>query len=689
MPFQIIDCETGRPLADLIPLDCRLHDTGDEAQTYAKALSLQHNGRKFRVKKVLDNRWKDRERLKFETGEYQHVPWINEAWWADCQAIHRDHFPHASYKEPGKLAYTESPEKGMDNIHTQIKPGRYLETYFGKYLTAWGYNVEELALQFARQFEPRTLRFASTEDEVQFVYEHGPSSCMSSERYRYDHRWGYPTRGKWPKDTHACRMYIAGDLQVAYIVDNDKKFDKQRSSANIIARSLVWPEKKTHSRVYGDEARMRGLMAAAGYKFGPPIGAKLQRIPIKYEGMLRFIVPYIDAGLRSGEGSLSVYDKGSHLEITTDRRNSFGAGSTTGVCGPKSDRNGRQAEGSSHCDACDNDECDTERVYDGTMNENSGHLNFQYLCEECRDDIGTFYCDHDARIYNENSVTAVAMANGTTWSQRAFNGAGFICQGNGGRYGRNERVLLPDGTLWSIAYFREHGFICDARGSAHANADMVLMANGQRWSKQGFAEYGFHCPKCDKNLHKSERNVNPHAGDIICVRCHPDTKMEYKKRDAKEAKRAAKVAAAEAAVSANIRAILEMEPPTPLAEAAAEAMMQAPVRVRTRPTPQAEYVPQAAISPAGATGLAGSDGMFDPHWADALVTQRRPIMPPTVQADADWPSYNRYTSLDVSPIPLEVEQAPIQAVPAPEGQQSAHIWIDAEFEDAIHDDPEE
>ena len=381
MPFMIIDCETGRPLADLIPLERRLHDTGDEAQAYAKTLQDRHHGRKFRVKKVLDNRWKDRERAKFETGEYQDVPWINEAWWNDCFDIHKDHFAHASYKEPGKLAYTESPEKGMDNIHTQIKPGRYLETYFGKRLKDWGYDVTELAGQFARAFEPRMLRFAADEDEVQYVYEHGPASCMSSECYRHDHGWGYPIKGKWPKDTHACRMYIAGDLQVAYIVDNDKAFDKKRSTATIIARSVVWPAKKTHSRVYGDESRMRGLMSAAGYKFGPPIGAKLKRIPIKDDGMLRFIVPYIDAGLRSGEGSLSVYDKGSHLEVTTDRRNSFSAGSTTGVCGPKIDRNGQQAEGSSHCDACDDDECDTERVYDGTTDANTENMNFQCMCE--------------------------------------------------------------------------------------------------------------------------------------------------------------------------------------------------------------------------------------------------------------------------------------------------------------------
>jgi hypothetical protein len=579
MPFQIIDCETGRPLCELIPLERRLHDTGDEAQAYARTLSQRHSGRKFRVKKVLDNRWKDREREKFDSGEYQHVPWVNENWWANCNSIHKDHFPHASYKEPGKLAYTESPEKGMDNLHTQIKPGRYLETYFGDKLRAWGYDVKELALQFARQHEPRILRFADTEDEVQYVYEHGPSSCMSSERYRYDHGWGHPTKGKWPKDIHACRMYINGDLQVAYIVDDDKAFDQRRTSATIIARSLVWPAKKTHSRVYGDEARMRGLMSAAGYKFGPPIGAKLQRIPITDDNMLRFIVPYIDAGLRSGEGSLSVFDKKDHLEVTNERRNSHGAGSTTGVCSPKIDRNGRQHEGSSHCDHCDNEECDCERVYYGTTNADNGNISFIYMCDDCRDDGGVFWCDHDNRFYSSN-VTAVTMANGSTWSQRAFSSAGFICQGNGGRYARNERVALPDGTLWSIGYFHEHGFICDAMGGAHPNSDLILMENGQKWSKEGFANYGFHCPKCNKNLHKVECYKDPDGDTFVCKRCHPATKDKWKKRDAQAAKELKKLEAKQ--VKADAEAQVQMD-------AAVQALMQ-PVTVQAaapRPIPVA------------------------------------------------------------------------------------------------------
>lgn len=571
MPFIIIDIETGRPLSELVPLYPHIHDTGDEAQAYAKDLSQRYNGRKFKVKKVLDDRWKQREQAKFDSGEYTHVPWVSDAWWGVVSHIHHHHYPHASYKEPGKLAYTESPEKGMDNIHTQIKPGRYLETYFGKYLKNNGYSIHELALQFARAFEPRILRFAKTEDEVQFVYENGPSSCMSSHRYRHDHGWGFPDRGQWPKDIHACRMYIAGDLELAYIVDDDKKFDKKRSSATIIARSVVWPAKKTHSRVYGDEARMRGLMEAAGYKFGPPIGARLQRISINDNGVLRFIAPYIDAGLRSGEGSLGIIDKKTHLEITDRKSDYYQCGNTGGVTSHKIDRNGRQVENNPHCDACDEDDVDTNRVYDGRLNDN-GNRRFSNWCSECIDHREAFYCDYDHRWYDSQEVNSVVMANGGRWSARAFGAAGFLCQGNGGRYPRNERVTLEHGRiLWSVDYFNEHGFVCDATGNAHSLDDLVKMDNGQRWSREGLEQYGFTCPQCNGNFHREMRHKEKGEDVFLCRKCHPATAAEYKARQVEEASQRAKV---EAAMNSMIRPL----PP----EWDAPASLQ---QLRVRPDP--------------------------------------------------------------------------------------------------------
>jgi len=534
MPYVILDVETGRNFCDVAPGLLRQYDTGEEAQRVAKLHSSRHDNRKLRVKKVLDNRWMEREQAKMDSGKYQRVPWIHEGWWNNTSHIHRYHFPHASYKEPGKLAYTESPEKGMDNIHTQIKPGRYLEKYFGENLKAWGYDVREIAMVFAHAFEPRKLRFAATEDEVQWVYERGPASCMSSERYRHDHGWGYPSKGKWPHDIHACRMYIAGDLQVAYIVENDEKYDKNKSHSSIIARSVVWPERKTHSRVYGDEHRMRGLLGAAGYHFEAPIGAKLQRVTVIEDGCLRFVAPYIDAGLRSGEGNLNLYDRKTHLEVTAARKLTFSAGHTGGISGPKIDERGQQVTAPIRCQHCDATEVDTVRVYTGHVNPNTGDLVFRHLCEVCQANLEVFYCQRNNRYYEAAGMGQVTMANGAIWSQAAFNSVGFICQGNGGKYPRSERLVVDDGSahllLWSIDYFNTHGFVDNLDGSYCRNEDLVLMDNGQKWSKKSYARVGFECEACGQKRHIAHKAPDKWEGKTVCVRCHPDTAQAMRER---------------------------------------------------------------------------------------------------------------------------------------------------------------
>src|SRR5512141_250927 len=110
MPFQIHDVDSNRPFCELVSCP-QFFDTGEEAQAMAKTLSGQY-GRKLRVKRVLDTHWMDREHRKMRDGTYTPVPWSHEAWWNEppVMAIHRLHFPHASQSEPGKLAYTESPE---------------------------------------------------------------------------------------------------------------------------------------------------------------------------------------------------------------------------------------------------------------------------------------------------------------------------------------------------------------------------------------------------------------------------------------------------------------------------------------------------------------------------------------------------------------------------------------------------
>ena len=257
-------------------------ETGEEANAFCKMRSASDpEGRKFRVKRILDKRWEAREQLKFDKGVYQRLPWSEEVWWR-CDAaynIWRQQYPHPSRKEPGMIAYTQSPEQGMDNRKTRVKVGRYLEQ-FTSVMERYGVSPKEIADYFKSQFEPRKLLIADTEDMVQWVYEHGPHSCMSGRTYRIKHGWGWLTPGEWPNDVHASRVYINGDLVVGYLTESDKPKGK------VMARSVLWPAKKTYSRCYGDEYRMQSTLGANGYTHAAPLGAKLQRLPIPKRGSL-------------------------------------------------------------------------------------------------------------------------------------------------------------------------------------------------------------------------------------------------------------------------------------------------------------------------------------------------------------------------------------------------------------------
>lgn len=519
MAYQIIDVETGLFVTMALTGAPAAYDTGAEASAAAKELAT--SGRKYRVKRVTDTHWRDRESNKFISGRYQPLPWTTHDWWRGtaARAIHENHYPHISKKEPGMIAYTESIEKGMDNIRTWIKPGRYLEKYFSEILQAYGVNGTKLAKEYASHYEPKKVFFATTEDEIQSVYERGPSSCMSSAAYRRDNGWGYPSKGLWPDDYHACRTYAAGDLQIAYLLTDDDK-----PTSKVIARSVVWPAHKTHSRCYGDEIRLKTMLMQQGYTFKSPVGAKLLRKPFKKQ----FIVPYIDQGDRSGQGALAIKDMKDHLMIVRQETGTYPANATSGLSGGRYQADGSQDDGSDICSYCEN-ELNTLRVYSGGATGD-----YRHWCNDCIAEHA-FMCQLDNRYYDIERMAQVILADGTVWSDRAFRQNGFVCPGNGQRY--NARVRVPvriddkgKSTNYSQDWVLANTFVCQYTGDRYISSQKVVMADGAFWSKQAVRHAGFECTAC----HKTHSTYNKADGKTICLDCAKALEP------AKQAKRARK-----------------------------------------------------------------------------------------------------------------------------------------------------
>ena len=517
MPYRVINVEDGsfvRSYMTELPYE---FETGDQAQSFSKQLA-DDTGQKYRVKKVLNAEWRKREQRKMDDGTYEAMPWCCDDWWNDPKSIQiwQHQYPHPSRKEPGMVAYVESEEKGMDNIVTRCKPGRYLEQ-FRDILKVYERDLQKTAARFTVIYEPRKLMIAATEDEIQWVYENGPPSCMSSKEYRAEHSWGYGGKGKWPLNKHACRVYAAGDLQVAYIVADE---DDPKKRKGVMARAVIWPEKKTHSRVYGEELPLKKVLDQEGYVFSPPLGAKLQRHVVDTN---LFLCPYIDGGHVSGQGALGVIDKGGYLEIVASHTPlSHCANSTSGCSGQIIGPDGREAVPRT-CQCCA-----APNTLDALQVFTSG-TDYRWWCAPCRVQH-TERCGFDGRYYDTRQVGFVDMHNGARWSQRAFNSRGFTCQATNLRFPREHMIKLEDGALWCSSYAAEHAFRCDFTSAwvRNENKIEVKSSKGKRlkFSSKVADMYCFICAVCAERCYDPIKyNGNTTIqGPFVCDECQTGKK---------------------------------------------------------------------------------------------------------------------------------------------------------------------
>jgi hypothetical protein len=267
--------------------------------------------------------WQTREQARFDAGTYKPPMWANERFWVDYHSSFRSHFAHISTDDPTMLAYTPDDAKGEADRQVRLKPGKYLTKFFGAsekpgllqgliaegplkechpvltkqqiaYYAEWWENGERPPSAHSKL----TLKFAETPEQIAKTYKDGIRSCMGGAEGGY--------RFKTVKD-HPTRVYGAGDLQLAYLVDDEKK---------IRARAICWPEKKTFGRCYpapqnwpadGFESEqdstdcqneLRQRLRKMGYtdigeRSNVLDGARLLRIPIATRPGF-YVMPYLD-----------------------------------------------------------------------------------------------------------------------------------------------------------------------------------------------------------------------------------------------------------------------------------------------------------------------------------------------------------------------------------------------------------
>ena len=276
------------PLSDYGP-----YETGVEADKAAKEASVKL-GIKVQPRRAAQaGDWRASCRAFLDTHSCLRLP---VGWHLDPIP---DHFAHVVTKSPSLLGFFESEAHGILGRVTALKPGRYLERFYP------GLSMDERKT-LAALFSSTDVLFATTPDEIEWVYENGPESCMTNAYHAADDE-------EFNSSIHPVRVYGAGDLAVAYTKNKDSDF--------VSERALCWPEKKIFGRIYGDgSCRLYNALIEEGYRradYDDWNGARLLRVVEEdCEGDYHFVCPYIDAGHNSGSGSQHVVDEGDYLVIS-------------------------------------------------------------------------------------------------------------------------------------------------------------------------------------------------------------------------------------------------------------------------------------------------------------------------------------------------------------------------------------
>lgn len=425
--------------------------------------------------------WRDYLRIPSMYGlpDNNYPVWSRESWWLSAiqdDVALADHCVVMSSLHPGLLAYVQNEDKGIRNVRTAIKPGRYLTQFFADKLTAKQiafYAAWQATGHKPDQFASAEIHYATTPDDIERVYKNGPDSCMSGGNSAYS------------SDVHPTRVYGAGDLAIAYL-------RHESGDESVIARALCWPERKVYGRVYGRvdayDSLTNKLQAAGFTRAGTTNaahfnGARLLRINA---GNSRVVMPYLDWNYHFQVGT------NGYLEL--NRTEGYSGSETCGLA---------------YCDNSDHDDDDDD---DDDMAE----------CDNCesrvnQDDTHTVYtrCDGVGTASREQS-----------WCTSCRENHAFYCESVGETFAHSVDTEIVEDEIVPAAYAHENAFQCYKTGDWYWDESEVRvnMDSGDAWCVDAFAEHGFCCLITSRNMENSDMHKE-HPG--IANDCEDDEIADY------------------------------------------------------------------------------------------------------------------------------------------------------------------
>ncbi|SDK44431.1 hypothetical protein [Bradyrhizobium ottawaense] len=426
-------------------------EKGADAAKASKVAATVLNGAKVQCRRIAQaGDWRAAMLKRFETGELTPLP----AKW-DLEPI-ADHFAHVSKIDASTIGFIDSEENGIINKATSITPGRYLTRFYP--------NVDDNKRRhLIAAIDPSgEIFFASEPDDIAYVYENGPESCM-------DGKHSFDDLPCWPTEP-----YAAGDLVVAYTKNKDGR---------IQSRCVCWPEKKLFGRVYGDAQRMQAAMIAEGYtwlrddnsadgnkKLQVFVGAKLLKIRAGRRDNGEFVMPYFD------DIKVAI-DKGDHFvtALQAEPGDLFVA-------------SGSSSEGVAHMQRV----CPRNKVPVKASDTYFVHgVNEEWCQAAIRSDA--FACGGNGKYYPHEFK--VIMGSGIPWSKEHFEQHGEHCSYTRKNWPKNDMLQFGDKRVHSsLAYrFNDKGEELEAQ----LQAPII---------ESSFAKWGIDYASVEKDLVRDSRH---------------------------------------------------------------------------------------------------------------------------------------------------------------------------------------
>lgn len=472
--FQIIDVSTG------VPVSGELYSSAAEASCAAANL---HPGVKTRIKLLVDNSWMVREASRFEDGSYKELPIYIRVY------TKVEHYAHVSTKSPEKIAFTESPEKGMVDAHTVLSASTYLARYAAEHLLP--HEIRDIAAQYESRLavNPGTLVISHDRAAFRFAYNEQPVKSESSDHVSCMARAARSYTGGM--NLHPAEAYATDQdgLAIAYTTDPN-------NANSVTARAVLWPQRKIYVRVYGltDQYRigLTALLKERGYTRSATLeGAPIARIPAEHgvdaddtDGT--FLMPYID-----GDGK-TVDDSPERKRFFVCDCGDYAADETSGTI--EVGRGGR---------------CSCENCGDRIREDDSQYTvnGYDTWCESCYENEA-FTCERTGEAYSNSSEDAVTVHRRV---RRLHNGVGDLWR--------------TWDEVWSESAAQRDAFHCQRTDAWYCDDDYTPVevhvntrAGSETWCVEATEDDYFLCPDCEEYF--ANDMAHPDTVGTAQLRCH-------------------------------------------------------------------------------------------------------------------------------------------------------------------------